>query len=77
MIITNIQDYISGRSIFEIFEDEFGRPITHKELMTISDMVDKYTEEKVLLALREAMIYHKLSLNYIVRVLENGALKDD
>ncbi|WP_442601053.1 DnaD domain-containing protein [Paenibacillus sp. KN14-4R] len=59
------------RDIYTIFEQEFGRPLTPMELQTISGWLDqdRYKEELILSALKEAVFTGKLYFRYIDRIL--------
>ncbi|MFC0214806.1 DnaD domain-containing protein [Paenibacillus chartarius] len=61
----------SPRNMFSVFESEFGRPLTPMELETISAWIDrdKYKEELILAALKEAVFSGKLHFRYIDRIL--------
>lgn len=67
------QEKIEGqhltRSLFETFEYEFKRVLSHYEMQRIMEMVSNYEEKQVLLALNEAVVYDKLDLNYIEKIL--------
>ncbi|MFC3745894.1 DnaD domain-containing protein [Paenibacillus sp. GCM10012306] len=60
-----------SKSLFSIFEKEFGRPLSPMECETISGWVDQdhYLEELILLALKEAVFAGKLHFRYIDRIL--------
>ncbi|MDQ6418184.1 DnaD domain protein [Paenibacillus sp. LHD-117] len=57
--------------LFSVFEQEFGRLLSPMECETISAWIDqdRYTEEIILFALKEAVFAGKLSLRYIDRIL--------
>ncbi len=59
------------RNLFIIFEKEFGRPLTPMELEMISGWVDedRYPDELILLALKEAVFAGKVHFRYIDRIL--------
>lgn len=59
------------KNLFTIFESEFARPLTPMELETISAWLDKdkYKEELILAALKEAVFSGKLHFRYIDRIL--------
>ncbi|QIK69983.1 DnaD domain protein [Erysipelothrix sp. HDW6C] len=69
------QDGISyeyvNESIFAVFEGEFGRLLSQNELMMLNGWLSKYQEEEILDALRSAMVYKKVSMNYINSILAN------
>lgn len=58
-------------NLFSIFEREFGRPLSPMECETISGWLDKdrYPEELILLALKEAVFAGKVHFRYIDRIL--------
>ncbi|MDF2835252.1 MAG: primosome, DnaD subunit [Paenibacillus sp.] len=57
--------------LFSTFEQEFGRLLSPYECETISGWLDqdRYTEEIILFALKEAVFAGKLNLRYIDRIL--------
>lgn len=58
-------------SIFPLFEQEFGRPLSPMECESLSDWIDVdcYSEELIATALREAVFCGKVSFRYIDRIL--------
>lgn len=63
-------EYVN-EGIFEVFESEFGRLLSQNELMTLNTWLSKYTESDILDALRNAVIYKKVSMQYINAILAN------
>lgn len=59
------------RNLFTIFEKEFGRPLSPMEYETIAGWVDqdRYQEDLILLALKEAVFAGKVHFRYIDRIL--------
>ncbi|MCM3783967.1 DnaD domain-containing protein [Neobacillus mesonae] len=59
------------KNIFRIFEKEFGRPLSPMELERISSWIDqdRYPDELILLALKEAVFAGKIHFTYIDRIL--------
>lgn len=59
------------RNLFVIFEKEFARPLSPMECETISGWVDqdRYPEELIRLALKEAVFAGKIHFRYIDRIL--------
>ncbi|MBH5317910.1 DnaD domain protein [Paenibacillus sp. GSMTC-2017] len=57
--------------MFSVFEQEFGRLLSPMECETISSWIDqdRYTDEIILFALKEAVFAGKVSLKYIDRIL--------
>lgn len=60
-----------GKNMFTIFEREFARPLSPMECETISGWLDqdKYADELILAALKEAVFAGKLHFRYIDRIL--------
>lgn len=59
------------KGIFETFEVEFGRLMSQSELETLNLWLSKYTQEEILDALGNAIIYKKVSMQYINAILHN------
>lgn len=59
------------QELFELFEKEFGRPLSPIEMETINMWIqeDKYDLEIIRLGLREAVLNQAYSLKYIDRIL--------
>lgn len=64
-------DEAEERNMFRVFENEFGRPLSPMEYETISGWIDqdRYPEELILLALKEAVFAGKVHFRYIDRIL--------
>lgn len=62
---------VGVQELFELFEKEFGRPLSPIEMETISMWIqeDKYDLEIIRLGLREAVLNQAYSLKYIDRIL--------
>lgn len=58
-------------NIFKIFEQEFGRPLSPMEIELINTWIDKdkYADEIILYALKEAVYASKLNFRYIDKIL--------
>ncbi len=58
-------------NLYQVFETEFGRPLSPIEFETIQSWLtmDKYETELIELALREAVLNQAYSLKYIDRIL--------
>jgi DNA replication protein len=63
------QTLVTDRSLFDLFEDEFGRPLTPNEMEKISEWNQDVDKKLIIFALREASAYGKLSFAYIDRIL--------
>ncbi|WP_339062812.1 DnaD domain protein [Tepidibacillus marianensis] len=59
------------KNVFQIFEKEFGRPLSPMEIELINAWIDQdhYTNEIILYALKEAVFSNKLNFRYIDKIL--------
>ncbi len=57
------------KSLVQLFEEEFGRPLSSMEMQRILDMADRYDSRRVVCALNEAIVAEKYNLNYIEQIL--------
>lgn len=57
--------------LFELFEDEFMRPLSEKEMTQLSIWTKKHNPKLIVYALKEALIQNKVAFAYINRILEN------
>ena len=62
---------IMDTSLFDVFETEFGRPLSQPEMQKISDWNRSIDRHLIIYALREASAYQKLNLTYIERILKD------
>lgn len=60
-----------NEDIFKVFETEFGRLLSQNELQTLNAWLNQYDEEMIVDALRNAVIYKKVSMKYINSILVN------
>lgn len=58
-------------SLLEIFENEFGRPLSAIEIESLLSMQNRHSQELVLKALKEAVLNNSKSFRYIEAILEN------
>ena len=56
-------------SLFEVFEDDFARPLSQMEVELLSQWTMEYDQTLIVYALREAMTKNKRSFDYIDRIL--------
>lgn len=56
-------------NLFELFESEFSRPLSQVETQSISDLLQSYDKDMIILALREAMLYDVKQVKYVESVL--------
>ena len=76
------ENWIDDVNLFDMLEDFFGRPITQPETERLASWQKEYTKEYIYNAIREADMYQKKSMDYIVRVLitwkqENRKFEED
>lgn len=57
------------QSLFELYETEFGRPLSQMELQRMADWLNTYEQKMISYALREALTYDHKSFDYIERIL--------
>lgn len=63
-------------SLFELFEEEFARPLTQNDLQTMSEWIQEYDQKLIAYALREALTYEHLNFDYIDRILKEWKRKN-
>ncbi len=75
---TNIETMASSayESIFQIFDDTFGRPLSGSEIAKLSELLKNYDKKAIIDALRTADAYQKVNMAYIEKVLINGSRED-
>ncbi len=56
-------------SVFKLFEQEFGRPLSSSEIDKLADWIDRTSAKMCIHALREAVMYRKLNFNYVDKIL--------
>lgn len=66
-----LYEYVD-QTIFEIFEGEFGRPLSQNELERLNQWLSQYTQNEIINGLRTAIIYQKLNFAYINTILANN-----
>ena len=57
------------QSLFELYESEFGRPLTMSESQRLSEWMSTYELKLIEYALREAVVYETRSFDYINVIL--------
>ncbi|MER2174099.1 MAG: DnaD domain-containing protein [Carnobacterium sp.] len=72
------KQHLSEQDLFQLFEAEFGRPLSPIEMQTIGMWLDEdhYAIELIELALREAVLNQVYSLKYVDRILLNWERKN-
>ncbi|MFV0380239.1 MAG: DnaD domain-containing protein [Anaerorhabdus sp.] len=66
---------IVNRDIYDLFENEFARPLTENELRKINEFLKKYEKKLVIYALREASTYKVLNIPYVEKILREWKSK--
>lgn len=61
--------------LFNLFEEEFARPLTQKEMQALSDWLKRYEYKMIMYALKEASMYRRLSVEYVQSVLQSWKQK--
>lgn len=72
------KQHLSEQDLFQLFEAEFGRPLSPIEMQTIGMWLDEdhYAIELIELALREAVLSQVYNLKYVDRILLNWERKN-
>ncbi|NLC96594.1 MAG: DnaD domain protein [Erysipelotrichaceae bacterium] len=63
-------------SLFDLFETEFKRPLTPKEMEKVSDWLRTIDSKLVLEALKQASMYKKVNISYIDKILRSWQEKN-
>ena len=63
------EENVLDSSLFSLFEGEFKRPLSNKEMTKISEWNKTFDKTMIIYALREASAYNHLSLTYIDKIL--------
>lgn len=62
---------IQEGSLFDLFESEFKRPLSRKEMEQVNEWLKVWDKKSVVHALKEASMYEKVSMAYIYKILIN------
>ncbi len=68
-------EQILDNSLFDVFESEFGRPLTNHEMEKVSEWNRTMEKKLILYALREASAYQHLKISYIDKILSEWKAK--
>lgn len=71
----NQYEIIENKDIYQIAEELLCRPLSANDLQRVSDMLNKYGDNKVIDALRLAEAYRKNSLAYVEAILKNEKMQ--
>ncbi|TDW26342.1 DNA replication protein [Breznakia blatticola] len=67
--------------LFELYEDSFGRPLSQSETAKLSEWMTIYDLQLIDYALREAIVYNKVKMEYVEAILRawknKGFTKED
>lgn len=75
-LIVKEEEQNTKKDIYSIFEKEFGRTLSPMEYEIITNWIERnYSEELILLALKEAVYNHVNSLSYVDRILQDWKRK--
>ena len=69
--IGKLESTTTDNTLFDLFEEEFARPLSEHEFRFIADAQIESGTELVKLALKEACVYGSKNINYVARVLAN------
>lgn len=64
-------DHNVYKNLFILYEQEFARPLSQKETQMLSEWISLYELKLIEYALREAITYNSLNMNYIDKILIN------
>lgn len=72
------QDITEANDLIQIFESEFGRPLTPMEIEKLGAWInqDRYSPQLIEIALKEAVLNQVYNFNYIDRILRNWEKKN-
>jgi DNA replication protein len=65
------EELVFNAELFNLFEEEFGRPLSQNEMVKINNWRNNYSNKLIIYALRESSLYQKLSFPYINKILLN------
>ncbi|MDO4701587.1 MAG: DnaD domain protein [Erysipelotrichaceae bacterium] len=57
--------------LFQVFQREFGRPLSNNEMVKLTDFISNYQSAFILEALKYALMYQKVNMAYIEKILMN------
>ena len=60
-----------SKDLFQLFEHEFKRPLSEKEMTQLNIWSKHHPEKMIIYALKEALIQQKVAFPYINKILEN------
>lgn len=72
---TDKQANVMDSSLFDLFETEFGRPLSQKEMEKISEWNRTTDKQLIVYALREASIRQKMKIPYIDKIISEWKRK--
>ena len=66
---------VMDSSLFDLFETEFGRPLSQNEMAKISEWNSSTDKQLIIYALREASMKQKLAIPYIDKIIQTWKKK--
>lgn len=63
------------KTLFDLFEEHFARPLTSSEMNRLSGWMQKYDNRLIEWGLREAIVYKKIGFGYIDKLLNKWYLE--
>ncbi len=64
------QNEKTEKSLFSVFENEFGRPLSFAEIETLKSWLEQgFTEQMIMLAMKEAVVAKVKNVRYIDKIL--------
>ena len=67
--VKDVESEEKVKELFELFEEEFGRVISERELNQLQKWLKEYDKITIINALREASVLKKLNFQYIDQIL--------
>lgn len=65
------EESVDEPELLKMVEEAFGRLLSQQELKTLASLKDKVEIEKIVYAIRQAVIYNKMSMSYLEKVALN------
>ena len=63
------EEVVFNVELFNLFEEEFGKPLSKNDMEKLNQLRKKYTTKLIIYALREASLHNKLTMQYITAIL--------
>lgn len=66
---------VAHESVYDVYEQSFGRPLTNIEMEKINDWLKLVDSKLMIYALKEAVLYEKINMAYIEAILRDWQKK--